>query len=110
MSLNRFKAITRFIRFDNNATREFRLTNDKAAAISEAFEMVNVNLAKLYVPSDCLTVDEQLFPYRGRTRFTQYIPSKPAKYGIKLWWLCDANRIIHSKVKFTPEKRTTSVM
>lgn len=90
MSLNRFKAITRFIRFDNSDTRDFRLTTDKAAAISEIFEMVNANLMKYYVPSDCLTVDEQLFPYRGRTRFTQYIPSKPAKYGIKLWWLCDA--------------------
>ncbi|XP_025407297.1 uncharacterized protein LOC112681247 [Sipha flava] len=37
-----------------------------------------------------LTVDEQLFPYRGRTRFTQYIPSKPAKHGIKVWWICDS--------------------
>ena len=22
--------------------------------------------------------------------FIQYIPSKPAKYGIKVWWICDA--------------------
>ena len=39
---------------------------------------------------DAITVDEQLFPYRGRTKFTQFIPSKPAKYGIKVWWACDA--------------------
>lgn len=39
----------------------------------------------------CYRVDEQLYPYRGRTRFTQYIPSKPAKYGIKVWWVCDSH-------------------
>lgn len=33
-------------------------------------------------------VDEQLYLYRGDTCFTQYIPSKPAKYGIKMWWVC----------------------
>lgn len=90
MSLDRFKAITQFIRFDNGDTRAFRWATDKAAAISENFNLVNANLKKYHVPSDCLTVDEQLFPYRGRTRFTQYIPSKPAKYGNKMWWLCDA--------------------
>lgn len=46
------------------------------------------------------TVDEQIFPYRGKTRFTQYIPSKPAKYGIKIWWACD------SKTKYPLEGKT----
>uniref|UniRef100_A0A182XQ41 PiggyBac transposable element-derived protein domain-containing protein n=1 Tax=Anopheles quadriannulatus TaxID=34691 RepID=A0A182XQ41_ANOQN len=27
----------------------------------------------------------ELYPYRGGTGLTQYIPSKPAKYGIKVW-------------------------
>lgn len=32
------------------------------------------------------------FPFRGRVglQFKQYIPSKLAKYGIKIWWCCDA--------------------
>nr|XP_023697146.1 piggyBac transposable element-derived protein 4-like [Paramormyrops kingsleyae] len=29
-------------------------------------------------------------PFRGRCPFRQYIPSKPAKYGIKIWAACDA--------------------
>ncbi|CAK1591365.1 unnamed protein product [Parnassius mnemosyne] len=37
-----------------------------------------------------LIIDEQLYPYRGRFKFTQYIPSKPGNYGIKVWWICDA--------------------
>lgn len=51
---------------------------------------LNENLAKYYEPHENITVDEQIFPYRGRTKFTQFIPSKPAKYGIKVWWACDS--------------------
>lgn len=28
--------------------------------------------------------------FRGRYPFKQYIPSKPAKYGNKIWTLCDS--------------------
>lgn len=89
MNVERFVWLNRCIRFDNSLTRETRKKTDKAAAIRDIWTMVNANLSSNYKPSDCLTVDEQLFPYRGGTRFTQYIPSKPAKYGIKVWWICD---------------------
>ena len=51
--------------------------------------MLNKNLQILYKPSESITIDEQLYPYRGHTKFTQYMPSKPAKYGIKVWWICN---------------------
>ncbi|XP_036317699.1 piggyBac transposable element-derived protein 4-like, partial [Rhagoletis pomonella] len=90
MSLKRFSHILQFIRFDHENTRENRMQTDKAAPISEIFTMLNANLRDNYRPRENLTVDEQLFPFRGRTKFTQYMPSKPAKYGIKLWWICDS--------------------
>lgn len=90
MSYDRFVCIKQFIRFDNGNTRQQRLINSKTAAIDDIWQMLQYNLAAAYTPHDALTVDEQLFPYRGRTRFTQYIPSKPAKYGLKVWWLCDS--------------------
>lgn len=37
-----------------------------------------------------MTIDEQLLPFRGRCKFRQYIPSKPARYGIKTFALVDA--------------------
>jgi len=37
-----------------------------------------------------VAIDEQLVPFRGRCKFKQYMPSKPAKYGIKIFWLCDS--------------------
>lgn len=36
-------------------------------------------------------MDEQLVAYRGKCNFRQYIPSKPAKYGLKIWWCCDSD-------------------
>lgn len=52
--------------------------------------MLNANLRKNYRSRENIIVDEQLSPFRDRTRFIQYIPTKPGKYGIKLWWVCDA--------------------
>lgn len=90
MSYHRFIALTRYIRFDDGRTRERRLRDDKAAPIRDIWNFLNENLSKNYSPHDTITIDEQLFPYRGKTKFTQYIPSKPAKYGIKIWWACDS--------------------
>ncbi|KAJ8358228.1 hypothetical protein AAFF_G00021470 [Aldrovandia affinis] len=46
-------------------------------------------LGLLFNPGQDICVDEQLVPFRGRCRFRQYIPNKPAKYGIKIWVACD---------------------
>ncbi|CAF4464602.1 unnamed protein product [Rotaria sp. Silwood2] len=43
------------------------------------------------MPGGSLTVDEQLIPTRGRCNFRQYIPSKPGKYGVKIFWCCDSD-------------------
>jgi len=90
MSLNRFKIILQYIRFDNKNTREIRRAEDKLAAIRDVWQMFVAQLSKMVIPGSDITVDEQLVPFRGRCPFRQYIPSKPAKYGIKIWWSCDA--------------------
>nr|XP_036220162.1 piggyBac transposable element-derived protein 4-like [Bactrocera oleae] len=90
MGLTRFHNILRFLRFNDGNTRSERKKEDKEAPIRDVWTMFNLNLAQMYKPTANLTIDEQLYPYRGRTGFTQYIPSKPAKYGIKIWWICDA--------------------
>jgi len=44
-----------------------------------------------YTPGGSLTVGEQLIPIRGRCNFRQYIPSKPGKYVLKIFWCCDSD-------------------
>lgn len=63
--LRRFWNILRFIRFDNAHTRADRLKEDKAAPIADIWTMLNANSSKMYKPTECPTVDEQIFPYRG---------------------------------------------
>ena len=75
LSYDRCMCIKQFIQFDNGNTRQQRPINSKTAAIDDIWQMLQHNLAVAYSPHEALTVDEQLFPYRGRTRFTQYIPS-----------------------------------
>lgn len=89
LSRYRFQQILRVIRFDNAFTRSARKKTDKAAPISDIWIMLMKNLQTNYYPDGNVTVDEQLFPFRGQTSFTLYIPSKPAKYGIKIYWLCN---------------------
>ncbi|XP_037552794.1 piggyBac transposable element-derived protein 4-like, partial [Nematolebias whitei] len=44
----------------------------------------------MFNPGPEVTVDERLLPFRGKCPFRQYMPSKPGKYGIKIWAACDA--------------------
>ena len=37
-----------------------------------------------------MIIEEQFVPFEEKCPFRQFILSKPAKYGIKIWWNCDA--------------------
>uniref|UniRef100_A0A8C4PWH1 PiggyBac transposable element-derived protein domain-containing protein n=1 Tax=Eptatretus burgeri TaxID=7764 RepID=A0A8C4PWH1_EPTBU len=90
MSVERFEDIRRCLRFDDRTTRDFRLLTDCMAAFRHIWDLFLENCRKRFVPHECVMVDEQLVPFRGRCKFIQYVPSKPAKYGIKIFWLCDS--------------------
>lgn len=90
MSLKRFMAISASLRFDNSVDRTERRQRDKLAPIRNVWDKWNNQLRVFYNPHDNCTIDEQLVPFRGRCNFKQYIPSKPAKYGLKIWALCDS--------------------
>ena len=89
--VNRFENIRRHLRFDDMRTRAERLKQDKPAAFNYIWSLFIQNCKTQFSLGAYTTVDEQLVPFRGRCPFTQYMPSKPAKYGIKIFWLCDAS-------------------
>ncbi|KAL6459813.1 hypothetical protein MHYP_G00114560 [Metynnis hypsauchen] len=43
-----------------------------------------------------LSVDEQIIPYKGKSRLKLYNPSKPHKWGYKVYLLCDSKGIAHN--------------
>lgn len=68
---------------------------EKAAAQERAnynSEEGDRNLSRMYNVGRHVTVDEQLILFRGRCPMKQYMPDKPAKYGIKIWATCDSER------------------
>lgn len=79
MSAKRFEVLTSCLRFDDANSREERKSRDKAAAISEIFQMFVENSKKSYTVSEFLTVDEMLVPFRGRCSFKVYMPKKQKK-------------------------------
>ena len=44
-----------------------------------------------YHPGKSITVDEAMIKFKGRCSFTQYVPAKPVKWGLKVWAVCDAD-------------------
>ncbi|KAG5866140.1 hypothetical protein JTB14_038341 [Gonioctena quinquepunctata] len=90
MSRDRFVAPTKCIRFNNMATRAERRAVDKLAPIRCIFDMFVENFKRMMYPESHMTVDEHLLGFRGRAPFRVYMKSKPDKYGMKLWALCDA--------------------
>ncbi|XP_039956871.1 piggyBac transposable element-derived protein 4-like [Bactrocera tryoni] len=90
MSLERLMNTSRCLRFDSAADRDERRQRDKLAPIRNIWDQWNRQLRSYYHLHENVTIDEQLVPFRGRCSFRQYIPSKPAKYGLKIWALCDS--------------------
>ncbi|XP_043285372.1 uncharacterized protein [Venturia canescens] len=91
MSIKRFYSLLNAMRFDDVNSRKDRKLLDNLAPIRKVFEDFNATCKKCFTPGEFLTVDEMLQGFRGRCKFRQYIANKPAKYGIKICALVDAN-------------------
>lgn len=89
MARDRMREIKKYLRFDHKRDRRRNLRLDKFCMISEILNRFVDNSQRCYRPGPFLTVDEQLFPTKTRCRWTQYMPNKPDKFGIKFWVLAD---------------------
>lgn len=87
MSMKRFLQIKKCLRHDDVLRRD---RNDKLAPIRHCVELLNTSLLSVYTPGANITIDEMLVEYHGRVSFLQYIPTKPGKFGIKIYWIVDS--------------------
>ncbi len=93
MSRNRFVFIASKITFDNVMERENNPR--KFYKMEWFFNQFRKNISSAFDPGQQLCVDECLYAFRGHCPFRQYIPSKPAKYGLKYWCLvCNETRYL----------------
>uniref|UniRef100_A0A146KVM3 PiggyBac transposable element-derived protein 4 n=2 Tax=Lygus hesperus TaxID=30085 RepID=A0A146KVM3_LYGHE len=89
-SYKRFLFLLRSVRFDHPSTRAEREKTDKLAAIRNVYDMFLANCRNNYSHGEFTTIGEMLFAFRGRCGFVQYMPNKPAKYGLKYHAICDS--------------------
>lgn len=103
MSAQRFRTIFRMLRPDNKNVRG----TEKGFAVKEMWQSWNERQALLFNPGQGLTVDEQLEAFRGRVFCRQYMPNKPAKYGLKFFNACCSDTAFVLKSKFYLGKSAT---
>ena len=86
MAQKRFYFISKYLCFYDHTEQPCR---DRLYKFCVIFNLFKAKIGSAFEPYNHLTVDEQLYPFRGNFRSRQYMPNKPAKYGIKYWCLAD---------------------
>ena len=95
MRRDRFLLLVRFFHFaDNTKYNPADPDRDKLYKIREVINMIKDRCGKMYAPGKSLSMDESLVLFKGRLSFKQYISSKRARFGIKLYQLCTFNGIL----------------
>jgi hypothetical protein len=61
-------------------------------------EKLNQSFAAHFTPIHEFTIDEAMCAWKGRSPIKQYIPSKPHKYGFKLYCLASEGYLLHFEV------------
>lgn len=91
MPRKRFELIMKFLHFSNNESFDERThPQPKLRKVYDLFQLLCNKFKKNYVPERCIAVDESLVPYKGRLSYKQYIPKKRARFGIKIYELCES--------------------
>ena len=89
MRRDRFLLLLTFLHFaDNDPDR------DKLYKLRSIINMIKDRCCRVYLPGKCLSMDESLVLFKGRLSFKQYVSSKRARFGIKLYQLCTSNGIL----------------
>ena len=92
MKRDRFYLILKFLHFNNNETVDPE-NPDWLHKVRPLIELLRERFRKVYSPGKNLSVDESLVLYKGRLKFKQYIKTKRARFGIKLYELCTSSSI-----------------
>ncbi|GFW98377.1 piggyBac transposable element-derived protein 4 [Trichonephila clavipes] len=86
----RYGLLMKFLHFANNESSSDLDHNTKLKKIREFHNLIVHKFKSVYVPKPDISVDESLIAYKGRLSWKQYIPQKRARFGIKLFQLCES--------------------
>ena len=89
---NRYQLIHSCLHFNNNDNRIDRgeVGYDALFKVRPLLDFVVPLCRQAYAPGETLSIDESMVAFKGRIYFKQYLPSKPTKWGLKVFMLADA--------------------
>jgi hypothetical protein len=87
MPRDQYDLLWRYMHFQDNEERS--PTRDPIWKLRRFVDTIVSNSQRAYTPSECVAVDESMVKFKGRLSFRQYLPSKPIKWGINAWCLCE---------------------
>jgi hypothetical protein len=71
---------------------------DPLSRVRPLIQSLQQSFPRHYLPSQFLTLDEAMVAYKGRSPIKQYIPSKPHKWGYKIYCLASDNYLLQFEV------------
>jgi len=95
MSRDRFLLILRFLHFNDNDLYDAKdRQRDRLHKIRPIMDMIKVNCSSVFSPGRDLCVDESLVLFKGRVAFKQFVRTKRARFGLKMFELCTSRGIL----------------
>lgn len=93
MSRDRFLLILKFWHFNDNANmpQANAPNSDRLYKIRPLVDELFEKFQTVYTPDVKLSLDEELMLWKGRLIFKQYLPLKRARFGIKIFCLCESS-------------------
>lgn len=91
MGRDRFEKISQYLHVNsmqNNPARN-QPGHDKLCHVRPLLDHLLNKCSIYYNAHKNVSIDEAMVAFRGRLSFKQYLPSKPTKYGIKIWVRAD---------------------
>ena len=88
----RFQQIFHYLHLVDNAHQipADQPGHDKLYKVHNLLDILSRQFQSNYTPTECVTIDEAMIPFKGRLGFKQCIKDKPTKWGIKAFTLSDA--------------------
>jgi hypothetical protein len=93
MPRDRYEILTTFLHFaDNSEERPLRGEDnyDPFWKIRPVMTLCEEKYQQIYSPHCQLSIDESIIKFKGRVHMRQYLPSKPTRWGIKQFALCES--------------------
>jgi len=90
MPRNRFQSILQFLHFADNSQYNANDPNrDRLYKVRPVVQYLVSKFNSIYIPEEHISIDEELLLWKGKLLFKQYIPLKRARFGIKMFSLCE---------------------